>query len=364
MSIGSTVKRLRREKDITQEQLAEYLGVTSRAVSQWECDRTAPDISQIPALCHIFDVSSDVLLGIDIEKTKEEIQKHLNEAKNALYNGQFEKNAEILREANRKFPKSYEIMAELASALVSVYSRKGIKEYDEVFALCNRILAECTDSKTRCGAMRTLGTAYNYAGKKEEMLQLAEEMPRSHLSYENFMLYSWEGDKGLEERRLYMAYLINQMLSSVHLLAGHRGDNGKYVYSLEERKKLWQLEIELLELFHPDGDYQYNAQEGNIACSRLVASYLNEKDYEKVWHWLEKGADFAINNDTYGFGTPHTSLVLKGYVHGGWIMEEYGNCSQVMLDWLTTDKDMEILRSDERYKALVNRLKAVAKKPE
>ena len=68
MSIGSTIKRLRREKDITQEQLAEYLGITSRAISQWECDRTAPDISQLPALCHIFDVSSDVLLGIDIEK--------------------------------------------------------------------------------------------------------------------------------------------------------------------------------------------------------------------------------------------------------------------------------------------------------
>ena len=50
MSIGSTIKRLRREKDITQEQLAEYLGITSRAISQWECDRTAPDISQIPAL--------------------------------------------------------------------------------------------------------------------------------------------------------------------------------------------------------------------------------------------------------------------------------------------------------------------------
>ena len=71
MSIGSTIKRLRREKNITQEQLAEYLGITSRAISQWECDRTAPDISQLPALCHIFDVSSDVLLGIDIEKNND-----------------------------------------------------------------------------------------------------------------------------------------------------------------------------------------------------------------------------------------------------------------------------------------------------
>ena len=80
MSVGSTIKRLRHEKDITQEQLAEYLGITSRAISQWECDRTAPDISQLPALCHVFDVSSDVLLGIDVEKNNEEIKKYINDA--------------------------------------------------------------------------------------------------------------------------------------------------------------------------------------------------------------------------------------------------------------------------------------------
>ena len=87
MSIGSTIKRLRREKDITQEQLAEYLGITSRAISQWECDRTAPDISQLPALCHVFGVSSDVLLGIDIEKSNEEIKKYLSNATELGYQG-------------------------------------------------------------------------------------------------------------------------------------------------------------------------------------------------------------------------------------------------------------------------------------
>ncbi len=38
MSIGTTIKKLRRERDMTQEQLAEYLGITANSVSQWECD--------------------------------------------------------------------------------------------------------------------------------------------------------------------------------------------------------------------------------------------------------------------------------------------------------------------------------------
>ena len=73
MSIGATIKKLRREKNITQEQLAEYLGITSRAVSQWECDRTMPDITQLPLLANIFEVGTDVLLGVDIEKNEQKI---------------------------------------------------------------------------------------------------------------------------------------------------------------------------------------------------------------------------------------------------------------------------------------------------
>ena len=71
MSIGTTIKRLRRERSITQEQLAEYLGISTGAVSQWECDRTAPDITQLPLLANIFDVSADELLEIGGKKKEE-----------------------------------------------------------------------------------------------------------------------------------------------------------------------------------------------------------------------------------------------------------------------------------------------------
>ena len=142
MSIGSTIKRLRREQNITQEQLADHLGITSRAVSQWECGRTSPDVSQIPSLCHIFDVSSDVLLGIDIEKSSEEIKEYLAKATELGNQGKHSERTELLRRANKRFPRDYKIMERLADSLVCEYSGKGIKEYGEVFELCNRILAE------------------------------------------------------------------------------------------------------------------------------------------------------------------------------------------------------------------------------
>ncbi len=363
MSIGSNIKRLRRENDITQEQLAEYLGITSRAVSQWECDRTAPDISQIPALCHIFDVSSDVLLGINIEKNNEEVKKYLDKANELRNQAKSAESTALLREANTKFPRDYKIMARLADAIVSEYSRKGIKEYDEVFELCNRILAECTDSITRYEAIETLGIAYGYAGKQEEMLKLASEMPKARFSYENFMVYLWRGNDDLAKRQDYMKFLLHEILSMISCLCGHFGDDGKLILSSEERKELRMLTLELIEKLFPNGDYQHFAQYGEIACSFLFNYALRENDREQMWHWLNKGADFAIHSDTYDFDVPHTSPILRGYSSGGWIMEAEGNRSQSMLNWLTTDDEVASLRSDEYYESLVERLKETARKP-
>ena len=363
MSIGSTIKRLRREMNITQEQLAEYLEITSRAISQWECDRTAPDISQLPALCHIFDVSSDVLLGIDIEKNNGEIKKYLDTARNLCHQGKWEEYTAILREANKKYPRDYKIMLTLADAIVCEYSRKGIKEYDEVFDLCNRILAECTDSTTRYEAIRTLALAYEYAGKREEMLKLSEEMPKSHFSYENFMLYSWKGDADFEKRQSYISYLICQLISVIGCACGHRHDDDKMIYSTEDRIKLHKIQVDLLELLFPDKDYQYLAQEGEIACSHIAIIFIRNNDLENAWKWLEKSADFAINMDTYDFDATHTSPILRGYSDGGWIMEAEGNRSQSMLEWLTNDDEAAVLRSDDRYEVLVDRLRNVAKRP-
>ena len=78
---------------------------------------------------------------------------------------------------------------------------------------------------------------------------------------------------------------------------------------------------------------------------------------------MEKAADFAIHMDTYDFDALHTSPALRGFSSGGWIMEAEGNRSQSMLEWLTNDDEAAVLRSDDRYEVLVDRLKKVAKKP-
>lgn len=69
MSLGEKIASLRKAKGMTQEQLAEKCSVSAQAVSKWENDLTAPDISLLPHLSELLGVSCDELLGAQRAET-------------------------------------------------------------------------------------------------------------------------------------------------------------------------------------------------------------------------------------------------------------------------------------------------------
>lgn len=176
MTIGTTIRQLRQEKDITQEQLADALGITSRAVSQWECDRTAPDISQLPALANFFDVTTDYLLGVDIEHKEEEIEKILKHIQKFQELGDQESTANYLREKLKLFPNEPKLLTHLASALQSTYFYQGKadteklkkEKTDEIIALCERALKYYKPTEDNSYPKQLLICQYEYMKDKEK----------------------------------------------------------------------------------------------------------------------------------------------------------------------------------------------------
>lgn len=61
-TIGNRISKFRKEKHMTQEELANLLGVSSQAVSKWETDTSCPDISILPKLCKVLGITTDELL--------------------------------------------------------------------------------------------------------------------------------------------------------------------------------------------------------------------------------------------------------------------------------------------------------------
>ena len=74
-TLGMMISTLRKEKGMTQLELAEKMGVTDKAVSKWERDLSFPDINSIPKLAEIFEISVDELMQVKTE-TKENISKN------------------------------------------------------------------------------------------------------------------------------------------------------------------------------------------------------------------------------------------------------------------------------------------------
>ena len=72
LKIGENLKRLRREKDLTQEELAAHLGISFQAISKWERGESYPDITILPALSNYFKITIDELVGMEEIKREEE----------------------------------------------------------------------------------------------------------------------------------------------------------------------------------------------------------------------------------------------------------------------------------------------------
>ena len=72
-TLGKRIVYYRKELGLTQEQLAEKLGVTAQAVSKWENDQSCPDITILPQLAEIFGVTTDALLGRQVPAREAEV---------------------------------------------------------------------------------------------------------------------------------------------------------------------------------------------------------------------------------------------------------------------------------------------------
>lgn len=75
MRIAENIMRLRKQKGVTQDEMATFLGVTKAAVSKWENGQSMPDIVMLPQLATYFDVTVDELIGYEPQLSKEQIQQ-------------------------------------------------------------------------------------------------------------------------------------------------------------------------------------------------------------------------------------------------------------------------------------------------
>ena len=141
LTIGDNIRTLRRSNDMTQEQLADKLGVTYQSVSRWENGAAYPDIELIPAIADIFGTSADKLLGMPEEEKIKRANALIESFCTATYEtpNDTEKLSSMLREIRRNkiFSDSWKIWFQTNNAVL--WSKELLPEFrllaDEMLAL-------------------------------------------------------------------------------------------------------------------------------------------------------------------------------------------------------------------------------------
>ena len=110
IKVGKNIKKLREKKSITQEKLANYLGVTPQAISRWESETGYPDIELLPLIANFFDVTIDDLLDRNILQNKNEIKEGIKEIDRLHSLGESNKRKELIIELYNKYPYNFELM--------------------------------------------------------------------------------------------------------------------------------------------------------------------------------------------------------------------------------------------------------------
>ena len=178
MTFGQTIKSLRREANMTQENLAELLSISPQAVSRWETDVAMPDISLLPPLANLFNVTTDYLLGM--ETYQKDLRKaEFDEAFHKYWeHDDKEKNYQIAQRAVAEYPGNMEYVEWLASAeyyvAIPTLDNSEYTRLLESSAKHYRLVLDNTkDSKLYSKALFGIVLALSCNQKKDEAKQYA-----------------------------------------------------------------------------------------------------------------------------------------------------------------------------------------------
>ena len=176
--LSENLKKFRTKKNLTQEDIAEFLSITPQSVSKWERGESYPDITFLPALANILETSIDALIGMDTirsEQTRYNIHKTANEFQK---NGDYESAEKVYRDALLSYPNKPGMILGLGGVL----ALQGKSE--EAIELMEKGLPLSINEKQKATIRATLCFLYLKCGKAEKASALAASLPHTRESRE------------------------------------------------------------------------------------------------------------------------------------------------------------------------------------
>ena len=372
-TMGQIIRRLRKERNLTQEELAEQLNITYQAVSRWENDTGMPDISQIVPLATVFGVTTDVLFNIAGTNANEEAEKIVKEGYAMQQYGKLETylaEYDHIQEGLKKYPNNLILLCRCASIGLSLCLPDNDSIYAEERAA--EIAAETERqakliinySKNMTDIMRArqiLVFLYTSQGKYE----LAEEQAYYFPERSDFTLFSHLSL--IDEAKNDTAGIIARLgVDNVYLLQALE-DNfarlGKAYYAdgqYERSAALYETWFTVMKaMFGEDFPAFHDFDSGDLYLL-MAQAYFAMGENEKAMDSIEQSVMFYLdkitptNNMRIAALNQNPPLIAHGIIG-----IPAPDVLRVMLTRTLKSPEFEPLRNTERFRALESKVNAL-----
>lgn len=241
IKLSEKIKSLRKQKNISQEVLANYLGVSFQSVSKWENGNTMPDVTMIPAIASFFGVSTDELFDFNLLEMEKQVDAICYESWKYREND-VARSERILREGLQRFPGNDIILNNL------LYTLDYKTRSNEVISLCKTLIESTKDDSVKYDACRILASCYKENGQNELVKPTLEIIPEIYFSKLELMASLLEGEDSYEaaqkQKNLSAEDLIDMLI-----VAGKRlKENGES----EKAYSQFRIALKVIDAFKED----------------------------------------------------------------------------------------------------------------
>lgn len=356
LQIGENLKRLRRARDMTQEDLAALLGVSYQSVSRWENGACYPDLELLPAIADFFGLSVDQLLGVNAAQEQQRVQKYLDRFQEAISQGRIDDCIAIAREGVAEHPNSYPLLNKLMYALFASGDESGnipnweenMRKYDqEIVTLGQRIMKYCPDEDIRMDSTIMLAFQHCEMGRKAEGRRIYETLPSQQYCRELHM------GRCLDENEKLPFFRKHILTSFSNLSAG--------LFNLTDGRLLPDAQlISVYQKMFALGDVIWDRDTSNhefhlakIRCG-MAATFARLQETEKALEQLELAAEMAHAWDHRpDSGVAHTLLMGDlPWDRRDWDTADTRSCQEIMRDQWLASEDFDGIRETPAFQSV------------
>lgn len=360
IGIGEKIRKYRTGRGISEDSLAQYLGVNCKDVIKWENGEEYPPVEAIAAAADYFEVTTDDLLCMDAFDHEDKIRGYMEKFQENIASGDLKNAISTIREGLIHFPKNFRFKCMLMYSLYLYCDRpSAVKHYSaEILDIYNDIQENCTDDAIRLEAKRLLCLHY-YEDLHDAPAAraIASTLPDRKISREDMLPIVSEGEEKLTA-------LQKNISSYADLLSDTIISYAEYAHSgrAKDRLALYELAEHIRSLIYTKEDYCEAAPARFEAMKQLAILYIAEGDADTALQCLENAAKCAVDYDSLNNVVHHTSPLINRLKFNK-SRAEYPKdgagrrMSDILLEDVLPMKCFEDIRYDKRMTELCKKLR-------